>query len=104
MSSWITLKKCHKLLKKGGKIYIRTIIVPNTKNKYLENQFTELQKNLNGNLYCNQNMIYFLQNSGFKNIKVTRIPLMFSDNVDNTSFLTTIDRLGLYQLDKLLIF
>ncbi len=97
------LKKCHKLLKKGGKVYIRTIIIPNTKNKYLEDQFNNIQKNLNGNLYYNQNMIYFLQNSGFKNIKVTRIPLMFSDNADNMSFLATIDRLGLYQLDKLLI-
>ena len=67
------MKKCYKLLKKGGKIYIRTIIIPQIKNKYLQNQFTDIQKNLNGNLYYNQNMIYFLQQSGFHTVKTSFI-------------------------------
>ena len=96
------LKQCYSLLKHDGKIYIRTIVIPQTKSKFLEEEYLEIQKNLNGNLYYNQNMIYFLQEAGFKNIKTTSIPLIFSDNIDNPFFLLTIERLGLYKFKKLL--
>jgi len=95
------LNKCYKVLKPGGKIYIRTIVVPNFENQYLNQQFEKIENSLEGNLYYHQNIIHFLQKSNYKDIKVSTIPLTFSDNMYNLPFLKTIDRLGLYQWDLL---
>ena len=96
------LKKCFKVLKPGGKIYIRTIVIPNLNNKYLSNQFNEIEKKLNGKLYFYQNIIYYLQRLKFKNIKTTTIPLFFTDNSYKLEFAKTIRRLDLDKWDKIL--
>ena len=96
------ITKCYKLLKKGGKIYIRTIVIPNLNNQYLKLQFEEIENNLNGNLHYYQNIIYFLQKANFKDIKVSTIPLIFSDNMYKLPFLNVIKRLGLYDWNKII--
>ena len=95
------INKCYKILKPGGKIYIRTIVIPNFENKYLNKQFEKIEDTLNGHLYYHQNIINFLQKTKFKDIKVSTIPLTFSDNMYNLPFLKTINRLGLYQWNLL---
>ena len=89
------LDKCNNLLKIGGKIYIRTIIMPNTSNSFLKNQYSKLQQHLNGYIHYHDNMIHFLQESNFYNIKYTSVPLAFSENLSNPIFLLTMNKLGL---------
>lgn len=95
------IKDCYRLLKKGGKLYIRTIIIPSTNYKFINNELNEIQRNLNGKLYYDDNIIYFLQNAGFKDIKTSYIPLIYSENLDNISFVNTIYKLKLLSLKKI---
>jgi SAM-dependent methyltransferase len=96
------LEKSKNLLKIGGKIYIRTIIMPNTSNLFLRNQYSKIQQHLNGYIHYHENMIYFLQKSGFYNIKYTSVPLIFSENMNNPIFMLTMNKLGLISPSKLL--
>jgi SAM-dependent methyltransferase len=89
------LNNCYNLLKVGGKIYIRTIIMPKTNNQFLKNKYSMIQNQLNGYIHYHDNIIYYLQNSNFYNIKYTSVPLFFSENIFNPIFLLTLNKLGL---------
>lgn len=89
------LNKCYNLLKIGGKVYIRTIIMPKTNNNFLKNQYSKIQQHLNGYIHYHDNMIHFLQKSNFYDIKYTSVPLVFSENMTNPIFMLTMNKLGL---------
>ena len=96
------LIQCKKILRKNGKIYIRTIVIPKTKNQFFKNNYDIIQKNINSNLYYHENIIHFMQKSGFTNIKYTTIPLFFSQNMNNPMFLLSLRRLGLLSISNLI--
>jgi len=89
-------------LKKNGKIYIRTLTIPKTKNKFLINSYDKIQKNIDMKIYYHENMIYFLQKAGYVNIKFTSIPLMFSENLNNPVFLLSLRKLNILSISNLI--
>lgn len=96
------LKSCKSKLKSNGKIYIRTLTIPKTKNSVLTKSYNRIQQKLEMKLYYHENMIYFLQNSGFKNISFTSIPLAFSENLNNPIFLLSLQKLGILNISNIL--
>lgn len=89
-------------LKKNGKIYIRTLTIPKTKNKFLTKSYDKIQKNIDMKIYYHENMIYFLQKAGYVNIKFTSIPLMFSENLNNPVFLLSLRKLNILSVSNLI--
>lgn len=74
------------ILNDNGKIYIRTLTCSNTKSEYINKNIKEIQNKLGCNFIYHENMIYFLQNSGFKNIKFSSVPFILNDNFFNPLF------------------
>ena len=68
----------------------------------MKNNYDIIQKNINSNLYYHENIIHFMQKSGFTNIKYTTIPLFFSQNMNNPMFLLSLRRLGLLSISNLI--
>jgi SAM-dependent methyltransferase len=89
-------------LKKNGKIYIRTLTIPKTKNNFLIKSYDKIQKNIDMKIYYHENMIYFLQKAGYVNIKFTSIPLMFSENLNNPVFLLSLRKLNILSVSNLI--
>lgn len=98
------LLKAKKCLKKNGKIYIRTIIIPNTKNHFLNKQYNDLQDKLQFNLYYHQNIIHFLQKAGYQDIKYTSVPLFLSDNNFNLFYYLSLLKLNLLNISNVISF
>ena len=96
------LKICKSKLKSNGKIYIRTLTIPKTKNSILTKSYNRIQQKLEMKLYYHENMVYFLQNSGFKNITYTSIPFAFSENLNNPIFLLSLQKLGVLSVSNIL--
>jgi ubiquinone/menaquinone biosynthesis C-methylase UbiE len=80
------LSDCHKILNNNGKVYIRIITAPNTKNSYINKNIIDMERKMQSNLVYHDNMLYFLRKAGFKNIKFSSIPLILSENYCNPLF------------------
>ena len=80
------LNDSYKILNNHGKIYIRTITAPKTKSLYINNNILDIERKMQSNLIYHDNMLYFLQQAGFKNIKFSSIPLILSENYTNPLF------------------
>ena len=89
-------------LKKNGKIYIRTLTIPETKSQFLLNSYDKMQKNIDMKIYYHENMVYFLQKAGYHSIKFTSVPLMFSENLNNPVFLLSLRKLGILSISNLI--
>ena len=89
-------------LKKNGKIYIRTLTIPKTKNQFLIKSYDKIQQNIDMKIYYHENMIHFLQKAGYHNIKFTSIPLMFSENLNNPVFLLSLKKLNILSFSNLI--
>lgn len=98
------LKKSYKILNINGKIYIRMLIMPETSSEFLKNQYNEIQKKMNLYLDYHNNIIYYLQQANFKNIKFTSIPLVFSSNFMNPFFILSLKKLNLLNFFNLISF
>ena len=90
------------MLKKKGLIYIRTLIVPKTTNKYLLECYDDIKKKLDMNLYTHENIISVLQNNKFENIKFSSIPFILSDNFLNIYFYLSLKKLKLLKYNYLI--
>jgi ubiquinone/menaquinone biosynthesis C-methylase UbiE len=80
------LQDCYKILNSDGKVYIRMITAPKTKSHYINKNIIDIEEKIQSNLVYHDNMLYFLQQSGFKNIKFSSIPLILSENYYNPLF------------------
>ena len=80
------LQDCYKILNSDGKVYIRMITAPKTKSHYINKNIIDIEGKIQSNLVYHDNMLYFLQQSGFKNIKFSSIPLILSENYYNPLF------------------
>lgn len=98
----LLISKCNNLLKKKGLIYIRTLIVPKTTNKYLLECYDDIKKKLDMNLYTHENIISVLQNNKFENIKFSSIPFILSDNFLNIYFYLSLKKLKLLKYNYLI--
>lgn len=87
-------------LKKNGKIYIRTLTIPETKSQFLLDSYDKMQKNIDMKIYYHENMVYFLQKAGYHSIKFTSVPLMFSENLNNPVFLLSLRKLGILSISN----
>lgn len=89
-------------LKSTGKLYIRTLVIPKTKNQFLLKTYDKIQRKLDMKLYYHQNILHFLQKCGYHSIKYTSIPLMFSENLNNPIFILSLRKLGILSIANLM--
>lgn len=80
------LYNCFNILKDNGILYIRTTIRPYTKSNYINNNISDIENKIEDNILYHDNVIYFLQKAGFKNIKFSSVPLILSNNYSNIFF------------------
>ena len=80
------LYNCFNILKENGILYVRTTIRPDTKSNYINNNISDIENKIEDNILYHDNVIYFLQKAGFKNIKFSSIPLILSNNYSNIFF------------------
>lgn len=95
------LSTCFKILKKDGIIYIRLITAPNTKSNFIKGNVQNIEKKIDCNLFYHENVIFYLQQAGFKNIKYSSIPLIFSENYTNPFFIVPLLRYKLFNLSNM---
>lgn len=95
------LSSCYKILKKDGLIYIRAITAPNTKSNFITGNIQNIERKIDCNLIYHENIIYFLQQSGFNKIKYSSVPLIFSENYTNPFFIVPLLRYKLFNLSNM---
>lgn len=94
------LRNSFKILNNNGKIYIRTITAPKTKSLFISNNILNMEQKMQCNLIYHENILYFLQQAGFKNIKFSSIPLILSENFVNPIFYVPLLRYKLLNLNN----
>lgn len=95
------LEKTYPLLKNNGKIYIKTLVIPETENKYINKTYKEIENKLNMNIYTHKNIVSLLQKVGYKDLNYHSIPFMFSENFNNPYFYLSLRKLKLLSMKYL---
>lgn len=95
------LCNCFNLLKDDGILYIRTTIRPDTKSNFINKNISDIENNIEDNILYHDNIVYFLQKAGFKNIKFSSVPLILSNNFSNIFFTIPLLRYKLFNLKSI---
>ena len=95
------LTNCFNILKDDGILYIRAITPPKTNSKFINNNIHNIERKIDCNLIYHQNIIYFLQEAGFKNIKYSSVPIILSENYSNPFFIIPLLRYKLFNLKNM---
>lgn len=95
------LSTCYNILKKNGIIYIRIITAPKTKSSFIKGNIQNIEKKIDCNLLYHENIIYYLQQAGFMNIKYSSIPLILSENYTYPFFIVPLLRYKLLNFSNM---
>lgn len=95
------LSNCFNILKDNGILYIRTTIRPYTKSNFINNNISDIESKIEDNILYHENVIYFLQKAGFRNISFSSIPLIFSNNYSNIFFTIPLIRYKIFNFKNI---